>query len=233
MTSAAEARDAVEVVRVDEPDAALVASVVRVHRDAFPRSALTVLGPEMTRRYYRSLWSGPHDSVTLVARDGSDRLLGFLVGGTFRGSTIGFLSAQRTALVGAVLRNPRALASPVVWRRIGPALRLLWERRGGRGAPGPERPAAVPPASFGVLSVAVDPALQRRGIGGLLLDDAIAVARDSGYASVHLTADEGPSAEPFYLRRGFGRRLEDDGSWAGRMHLDLGDRPGADGEAPS
>ena len=162
------------VEAVDDMEGELLDAVVAVHRRAFPDSALTILGADMTRRYYRSLWSGPHEAVGLVSRSEAGEVVGFLVGGTFRGSTIAFLSTQRRRLAGAVLRSPRALASPVVWGRVVAGLRLMWVRR---DSSGPERPADVPPESFGVLSVAVDPAAQRSGIGGRLLAGAIDAAR--------------------------------------------------------
>ncbi|MEO6444863.1 MAG: GNAT family N-acetyltransferase [Gemmatimonadaceae bacterium] len=46
----------------------------------------------------------------------------------------------------------------------------------------------------------IAPEHHRRGIGGALLERALAVASDAGVASVRVESD--PNAEPFYVRRG-------------------------------
>lgn len=65
--------------------------IVRVHRAAFPDSALTKLGSEAVRRYYLWLLIGPHDAVNVGAFDLENVLVGFCFGGKFRGALSGFL----------------------------------------------------------------------------------------------------------------------------------------------
>ena len=67
----------------------------------------------------------------------------------------------------------------------------------------------------------VEPAHHRRGVGALLVEDAVSLARRDGAARIEVTAN--PHASRFYIRVGFER----DGEVATelgpgiRMHLDL------------
>jgi L-malate glycosyltransferase len=192
--------------------------VARLHGFAFEDSVLAELGQEAVRRNYLWQLHGPHDLTAVAATDG-DEVLGFLFGGVFRGSTIGFVKAERWFLVGQVVRHPGVLLRRVGLSRVGLALRLLL-RRGGAGAA--ERPDRVPESSFGVLAIAVDPAAQGRGVGGRLMDEATARARAQGFAAMHLTVHpSNAQALGFYRARGWVELPEPDGSWAGRMTLSL------------
>ncbi len=84
--------------------------LVAVHEAAFPDSQLGSLGSEAVARNYRWQFTGPHDLTALGATvDG--RLVGFVLGGRFRGSTSGFVRANRWFLAGRVLRHPRLVLS--------------------------------------------------------------------------------------------------------------------------
>jgi ribosomal protein S18 acetylase RimI-like enzyme len=154
----------------------LVAEVARVHRDAFPGSALSALGTEAVGRYYRWQFADRHDSVVLGAFDGG-RMVGFCVAGVFRGALSGFVRANRWFLARAVLARP--------WL----AMRASALVRGGRALRTPFSPPGSPtgPPSFGVLAVAVEPAYRRRGVGRALLDAAEAAAQAAGFDRMHLT----------------------------------------------
>jgi ribosomal protein S18 acetylase RimI-like enzyme len=188
--------------------------VATLHVQAFPDSELTRLGHEAVRRSYLWQFEGPHDLDALGVRaDG--RLVGFLFGGVFRGSTIGFVKRERWFLVGRVVRNPSMVINRTSLSRIGLAARLLVRRS---GPPQPENPAAVPPRSFGVLSVAVDPASQGSGVGQLLMAEAERRARAAGFARMHLTVHPtNEQAVRFYEKGGWSPTLAEDGSWSGQM----------------
>lgn len=54
-----------------------------------------------------------------------------------------------------------------------------------------------------LLLIAIDPAIQRTGLGSALLDAAIAGARDKGISRFHLEMRANNPAHRFYLRREF------------------------------
>jgi ribosomal protein S18 acetylase RimI-like enzyme len=198
-------RDAVE------PD---LADVARLHIEAFPGSVLGDLGEEAVRRNYLWQLTGPHDLTALVATDGGD-LLGFLFGGVFRGSTIGFVKSERWFLARQVAHHPRILMRGVGWSRVVLALRLLARRT----APAqPEQPEAVPRRSLGVLAIAVDPAAQGRGVGRALMAEVTERARAQGFEAMHLTVHPAnEQALAFYRSLGWSELPESDGRWVGRM----------------
>jgi ribosomal protein S18 acetylase RimI-like enzyme len=192
--------------------------VARLHIEAFPGSVLGELGEEAVRRNYLWQLTGPHDLTAIVAGDG-DRLLGFLFGGVFRGSTIGFVKSQRWFLAGQVARHPRILLRGVGWNRLVLGARLLARRS---VTPQPEQPDAVPRRSLGVLAIAVDPAAQGRGVGRALMDEASCRARQQGFETMHLTVHpSNAGALSFYRSLGWSELAEPDGTWVGRMTVDL------------
>lgn len=68
--------------------------VAKVHKRAFPESALSKLGLEATRRYYEWQLLGPHDTYAIGVFE-NDLLLGFCFGGVFRGALNGFLNKNK------------------------------------------------------------------------------------------------------------------------------------------
>jgi ribosomal protein S18 acetylase RimI-like enzyme len=201
-----------------EPD---LDAIARLHMAAFPDSVLGEMGAEAVRRNYLWQLTGPHDLIALVATDGADdRVLGYLFGGVFRGSTIGFVKSQRWFLVGRLLRNPRILLRGVGWSRLGLAARLLVRRR--PSAPVPEKPETVPRSSLGVLAIAVDPAAQGRGVGRALMDRVAELATAQGFTAMHLTVHPSNAGGlAFYRALGWTELPEDDGRWVGRMTFPL------------
>ncbi|WP_426574238.1 GNAT family N-acetyltransferase [Aquihabitans sp. McL0605] len=204
-------RPAVSVVDLTTDD---LADIARLHLLAFPDSELGRQGTEAVRRSYLWQFEGPHDLTAIGARlDG--RLVGFLFGGVFRGSTIGFLKREWPFLVGQAVRHPSTVLRRSSWSRITLALRLLVRRT---PQPAPEEPTAVGPRSFGVLSIAVDPTVQGGGVGRAIMVEAERAAREQGFDQMHLTVH--PSNEQavrFYLGGGWQWQIDDDGERSGQM----------------
>jgi ribosomal protein S18 acetylase RimI-like enzyme len=207
---------AVEVRRVD---ATHLDDIARLHLAAFPESVLGWLGLEAVRRNYEWQLNGPHDPIALLATDGCEAV-GFLVGGRFRGSTIGFVKKEKWFLTRRVLARPAILLTPVGWRRVALALRLLIRR-----APRTqiEEPGGVPHRSFGILAIAVQPGVRGSGVGRRLMAEAAEQARAAGYSGMHLTVHpENAAAVAFY--RGLGWvDAPLDGRRSGLMTFDLVD----------
>ncbi len=195
--------------------------IAHLHIQAFPGSVLGELGEEAVRRNYRWQLTGPHDTTALVATDGDD-VLGFLFGGVFRGSTIGFVKSQRWFLARRVLRHPQILMRGVGWNRLGLGVRLLARRPAG---PAAEQPEAVPRRSLGVLAIAVDPSAQGRGVGRALMREVAQRAEAQEFEAMHLTVHPtNEQALNFYRNLGWTELDEPDGTWSGRMTVQLAAR---------
>lgn len=193
-------------------------AVAELHVAAFPESVLGQLGVEAVRRNYVWQLHGPHDVTALVAELGG-RPVGFLFGGVFRGSTIGFVKSQKFFLAGQVLRHPKVLVDRIGLDRVRLALRLVSSRW---STPAPEVPDAVPRSSFGVLAIAVDPAVQGHGVGRELMASASAAATAEGFEAMHLSVHpDNLQAVSFYESLGWRRTPEEDGGWVGRMRIAL------------
>lgn len=172
-----------------------------LHQRAFPASVLGRLGTDAVVRYYRSQLR-EEDVDAWVAVDGS-RLLGYLVGGRFSGSMTRFVKDNASFLILQVVRRPALLVDRRSWRAMVEGARLALHHGRRKEA---ERPDRVPPSSFGVLAVAVDPRATRTGVGRCLLALAEDRARRSGYHRMHLTLDPAnQGALAFYRRMGWQR----------------------------
>lgn len=187
--------------------------VAALHRDAFPDSVLGRLGAEAVRRNYVWQLTGPHDVTALVAAQ-DDRVVGFLFGGVFRGSTVGFVKREKWFLLRQVLAHPRILLRGVSWDRFRTATRLLARR-----SPPSSGVSTTPSVrSFGVLAIAVDPATQGTGVGAALMGEARRRAEALGFERMHLSVrPDNERARGFYRSLGWIESPEPDGTWVGRM----------------
>ena len=80
-------------------------AVAEIHIKAFPEGALTRLGKEAVRRYYKWQLTGPHDHHFIGAFD-AGCLKAFAVGGKSRGALSGFVRQEKYFLAGKMLLNP-------------------------------------------------------------------------------------------------------------------------------
>lgn len=214
MTDLEEGPRPADHLQLDQLTPADLDDVARLHVVAFPESELGRQGLEGVRRSYLWQFEGPHDLTTIGARS-DGRLVGFLFGGVFRGSTIGFVKREWRFLLGQAIRHPSALLRRERISRLFLALRLLLRRTTGAES---EDPTAVAPRSFGVLAIAVDPGCQGGGVGQAIMTEAEATARTLGYEQMHLTVH--PSNEQavrFYERGGWSRSVSEGEPWTGQM----------------
>ncbi|MDB4906529.1 MAG: hypothetical protein JWO05_1313 [Gemmatimonadetes bacterium] len=184
-------------------------AIAAVHLRAFSDSALTSLGAEAVRRYYRSLLAPPHDAVAIVAFQ-SEQLVGFSFGGLLRRPVARFVQDNRFFLATRLLARPWLLVGRVMRSRTSLGARLLMHA--------PPAPAANPSTrSFAILSIATDPAFIRRGVGSALLARMVAEAKARGFGQMHLTVHKSNAAAiAFYEREGWARHEGPEG-WDGRM----------------
>ncbi|MGN6696406.1 MAG: GNAT family N-acetyltransferase [Aquihabitans sp.] len=177
--------------------------VASLHQLVFRDSVLSQLGFETVRRYYRWQLTGPHDVEAFGLFVGHD-LVGFLVGGRFRGSMIGFVKQEKAFLARQTLRHPIVILGSRGRFALRTGTRLLFRPVKPTIV---ERPERVPDKSFGILAIAIDPNVQRSGMGSLLLDEAERRAAAMGMERLHLTLDpQSWGAAEFYRGQGW-RRL--------------------------
>jgi ribosomal protein S18 acetylase RimI-like enzyme len=220
VTAEREASPDLEVRDATDDD---LGGIARLHVHAFPDSVLGRLGVEAVRRNYRWQLDGPHDVTAIVAGAGG-AVEGFLFGGVFRGSTIGFVKREKWFLAGRVLRHPSIVAGRLGRDRLALAGRLLSTRW---TAPTPEDPDAVPRRSFGVLAIAVDPASQGRGVGRALMDEARTRAVRAGFEAMHLSVHpDNARAIAFYRSLGWVSTEGPEAPVSARMTIALGGQGG-------
>jgi len=185
---------------------------------AFPDSALTVLGAEAVARYYHWQLTGPHDALALCI-DEQGAVTAFCFGGIFRGALRGFLEKNRAYLLWCVARRPWIIFNAVIRRQIATALRSLSTPKTPRLADGGE---AIPQrSSFGVLAIAVIPAKAGKGQAQTLMKSLEDTARQRHFSKMHLTVSpDNTRAVRFYERLGW-TRIPDHGAWKGFMSKDL------------
>jgi ribosomal protein S18 acetylase RimI-like enzyme len=180
-----------------------LSSVADIHIAAFPDSTFTKLGFETVKRYYAWQFEGPHDLIALGAFQG-DRLVGYLIGGKFRGALIGFLRKNWLFLFSRIVFAPWLLFSEELRKPIVKGgLYLLRSKI--KGTPqSPEKREDHNRKFAGVLAIAVSPVFQRRGVGSRLLLDFESSALQDGYLELGLIVHiENKDALEFYRNSGW------------------------------
>jgi len=167
-------------------------NVVRIHLESFRGFFLADLGKYFLREFYRSMLLDPWCIAFVEELNG--RVAGFVVGTRRPAHLYGrLLSKSGLRLL------PAALAS--VLRSPGVSVRLLRRLFEVQSAPYDQSDALL-------MSIAVRPSMQGRGIGRLLIAAFAAAARKQGALSVSLTTDalKNAAVNRFYVQFGFQRR---------------------------
>lgn len=166
-----------------------IEDVVTVHLRAFPGFFLSQLGPPFLLLLYKELLNDP-SGIALVCKHNQE-VLGFVAGTT---EPQGF---YKRLLIGKWISFARASLVPTL-RHPGFVPRLLNAFR----KTGDE---AVDEGCGLLMSVAVDPQCQSKGVGTELVHGFLVECRKRGLSSVHLTTDrlDNDYTNRFYLRLGF------------------------------
>jgi ribosomal protein S18 acetylase RimI-like enzyme len=196
-----------------------LADMVQVHLAAFTGSALTKLGSSAVHRYYEWQLIGPHE-LTAVGAFVDQRMVGFALGGVFRGALSGFLAKNRRFLVSRLLSHPWLLFNPIVRGRFSAG----W--KGSSHSPGPSN-SAIPAEgprlqSFGILVVAVAPQYQGQGIGKLLMHRAEEIARRLSFQEMRLSVQVGNLQAVRFYDALLWKKIFKNDEWNGEMRKSLG-----------
>lgn len=192
--------------------------VAGIHSVAFPDSALTKLGVEAVRRYYKWLLEGPHDAIRIGAFVDS-KIVGFCFGGVFRGAMSGFLRANQLFLCSRVLIRPWMAANPIFRNRVASAVRILSRTKNRQ--PQLARPAPAASKPFGILAIAVSPDRQGLGVGRLLMQKSEDIARQRGFQEMILTVStSNDQAISFYENLQW-VKIDGEDAWHGGMRKPL------------
>lgn len=199
--------------------------VARIHVVAFPDSALTRLGIEAVRRYYKWLLEGPHEAIRIGAFVDSE-VVGFCFAGLFRGAMSGFLQANRLFLSSRVFIRPWVAANPIFRSRMLSAARILRRRKNRK--PQFSQPALAVQKPFGILAIAVSPNQQGSGVGRLLMQESEAVARRRRFREMILTVSRSNDQAIRFYENLRWVKITDKGPWQGGMRklLDVPTEPG-------
>jgi GNAT superfamily N-acetyltransferase len=168
-----------------------VKSVVDVHLKSFQGFFLTFLGRDFLSELYRGIVSDPSGIAFVAVAD--ERVIGFVAGTDHPAGFYKRLLKKRWRRFG-IASLPAIIKKPHVVLRLFRALSMPKQvtAENGRGT---------------LMSVAVLPGEQNKGIGRLLAKAFLEEARKRGLHKVDLTTDKlnNDSVNAFYLREGFSR----------------------------
>lgn len=201
----------VEIRKLGQQD---LPAIARIHKLAFPGSALTALGADAVRRYYEWQLTGPHDVSALGAFYGNE-MAGFCFGGVFRGAMSGFLRKNRIYLAWLVLTHPWLVTNALFRDRLISGLKVLRRFSKSGRANQPTQDHKKP--SFGILSIAVNPEFQGKGLAKALMMESEAIARRQGFDEMNLSVNpDNYRAIRFYDSLGW-QKATREGVWSGEM----------------
>lgn len=167
--------------------------VASIHKRAFKDFFLTNLGMDFLSRFYKAL-TQRKDTVCRGYWNDRGQLVGFFVANYSHKGFYKSLAASNcfpffASTFLTFLRNPRLL------------LRLAHSFRSNSQSHGFENYPYL-------LSICVDPLLQNKGLGKMMIHDLVKILENEGHKGVHLTTDSkgNNSINSFYIRTGFVKR---------------------------
>lgn len=198
--------------------------VVRIHIASFSDRALSQLGKGAVFRYYQSLLEGFPYSNPIFAVTQADIMTGFCFNGIYAGSFSRFVNKHKWYLAGLILLRPWLILNPIVREQSKKAIKNLVNRYKSKWKPKENiiskkslHQALINSRSWGILSIAVDPAYQRKGIAELLMSSVEIFAKGNEYLSLHLTVNtDNISAIKFYEKIGW-QKTPSGTAWEGKM----------------
>lgn len=201
-------------------------AVSKIHIFAFPESGLTKFGLEVVRRYYRWQLLGPHDSTCIGVFD-KNTLLGFCFAGVFHGAEPGFLKKNLFYLIATLVLHPWLIVNELIISRVIYStnvliyfLQNLFKKKTSRNELNIS--STNTKGKFGILSIAVSPSHQCKGIGQMMIDEVAKIAVLQGFVSIRLSVHKNNiSAINFYEKNGWRKTLVNNGEWQGIMVKNL------------
>lgn len=182
-----------------------IKEVVKIHERAFQNFFLTILGTQFLKHFYNSLVER-EDVIARGYWNSDNRLTGFFVAnynheGFYRSLCKKnffrfFFASLKTFLLRPMLliRLANSYASNNKVRRY-------------------EKYAYL-------MSICVDPGVQNKGLGKLMLNDLVTILKNQGHRGVYLTtdADENSVSNSFYIRAGF---VQKETIWQGKRKMNV------------
>lgn len=200
--------------------------VTRIHIASFSDRALSQLGKGAVKRYYQWLFTGFPRSYPICAEIDGNTLAGFCFVGVYSGSFSGFLRKHKWYLAGHILSHPWLIFNPIVREQSSLSFKTLkrismrrFYKRPKQAVvinkPLPESPPRYKP--WGILSIAVDPAYQRRGVAEAMMHFVENMLEEKGTTSLHLSVhtDNSPAVR-FYEKMGW-EKVPPGEEWDGKM----------------
>lgn len=200
--------------------------VTRIHIASFSDRALSQLGKGAVKRYYQFLFIDFLQSYPICAVANGNTLAGFCFVGVYSGSFSGFLRIHKWYLAGHIFSHPWLMFNPIVREQISLSLKTLksilkskFYRRPRQTVVANKHLSEYPPMQkpWGILSIAVDPAYQRRGVAEAMMRFVENILKDKGITSLNLSVhtDNSPAVR-FYEKMGWEKVPPGDG-WNGKM----------------
>lgn len=167
-------------------------ALAQLHIGEIHHGTLPLLGPRFLARLYRELTRAPHAGIWAAHEDG--RIVGFVAGCADLAAA--YRAALRRGAVPLALLGARGLVSLTTLRKL-PAL-LLYPLRARSASRDEQGPRAE------LLAIAVDPAMQGKGIGRELVHALEAAFREWRIDQYAVTTNRAETtSNSFYLSLGF------------------------------
>lgn len=208
----------IKIIRLQSKD---LYKVAHVHTCAFPNSVLTMLGAEAVRRYYN--WQIIGGSEQLIANGAfiDNELIGFCFGGGFYSALKSFILNNLFFLILTTLAHLNLFSKYIFRKRFVLTAKILFKHVFNLVIY-KKIPIKLSEKNFGILSIAVYPEYQGKGIGKELLGQAEFTASQQGFDKVNLSVGvDNEKAIRFYRNSGYKEVIQDSGSWQGYMEKDL------------
>lgn len=147
-------------------------------------------------------------------------LVGFCFSGVFADAELHFVLENWFQLSVQLLKNPHLMLKSDPFRRIGYIIRAIWKRITQKKEPAKQKIPRI--QKYGVLSIAVNPETQEKGVGKMLMEKVYEDAIERGFSTIYLSVHkDNEKAISFYEKDGWMKSADDNGNWSGIMIKNL------------
>ena len=194
--------------------------VAKIHQQAFPDSLLTAFGFDAIKKYYHWQMTPPNNCYSVgVFQD--NELLGFSFSGVLNNAELFFIKEYFPYFFRHVFKHPKLLFDKRIFNQLKKSMGYVKEYIS-KKQPLKADDERLKEKSFGILSTAVAPDHQGRGIGKLLTENIEIYARDNDYPSIKMSVhNDNEASIKLHEKLGYKKVASENGNWHGVMVKEL------------
>jgi len=194
--------------------------VAVIHKQAFIDSLLCAYGKNAIIKYYHWQMKPPNKCYAIGVFE-NDTLLGFSFSGVLSNAELFFIKKYLPYFIWHTISHPKLIFDKRVFNQVRKSMRYIKEYKTKKRQIKVDE-ERMKEKSFGILSTAVAPDHQGRGIGKLLTEAVEKYARENNYPTISMSVEkENTPSIKLHEKLGYKKVYSNEGDWQGIMVKEL------------